>query len=478
MGLDPTTIGRYVVLGTLGQGAMGTVYLAQDPVLKRGVALKVVNAGQLGKEEALKRFRREAEISAKLNHPNVITIFDVGDEPGIGPFLAMEFLEGEPLDELLRSGPLDPGKSMEILIQAAEALGAAHAAGIVHRDVKPANLMVAKDGRVKLMDFGIAREDEKSRTTAALLCTPGYAAPEMLEGARASEGTDRWAFAVTAFECVGGVMPFEGDSISTVLYNVAHGEPVIPAAFSPELAAVFQKALAKDPSTRFPSLRALLSALLEALPVEEGARKRFHSFLRPDKAKDPKQGGTALFGAPKPSSAPPAPWKGRALPIGGLSAVLLLLLGYAGWTTGCIGGRDLMVDSLPKGARILVEGKLLGRTPETSLRVPARTKEIRLELEGYQPFTHTLGPEEKALRFRLEANHFSVPLDSDPDGAEVYLDGVKVGETPMEELRIPIRTEHSLLVKKEGWTSWAGMVSERNRPPARLELKPEKGAPR
>jgi predicted Ser/Thr protein kinase len=476
MGLDPTTIGRYVVLGTLGQGAMGTVYLAEDPVLKRGLALKVVNPGHIGREEALLRFRREAEISAKLNHPNVITIFDVGDEPGFGPFLAMEFIEGQPLDELLRKGPLDPAQAMEILLQAAEALGAAHAAGVVHRDVKPANLMVAQDGRVKLMDFGIAREDEKGRTTAALMCTPGYAAPEMLEGARANEASDRWAFAVTAFECVGGGMPFAGESISVVLYNVAHGEAVFPATFSPALRAVFSRALAKDPAARFPSLRALLSALMEALPLEEVDRKRFRSFLGAEVEKALEPCEPAAVPVPKASD-PPSPWPSRALPIVGPGgALLLLLLGYLGWTTGWIGGRSLRVDSMPSGAWILVEGRRVGRTPETALRVRARTKEIRLELDGFHPLTHRLGPEDQALLFRLEPTHFTVPLGSDPKGAEVYLDGVKVGETPIESLRIPTRSEHSLLVRKRGRESWAGMVSEGHGPPEHLVLKPEKGA--
>ena len=472
MGLDPTTIGRYVVLGTLGQGAMGTVYLAEDPMLKRGVALKVMNTGQLGRDEALHRFRREAEISAKLNHPNVITIFDVGDEPGMGPFLAMEFIEGLPLDELLRKGPLDPAQAMEILVQAAEALRAAHAAGIVHRDVKPANLMVAKDGRVKLMDFGIAREDEKSRTTAALLCTPGYAAPEMLEGAQASDASDRWAFTVTAFECVGGGMPFAGDSISTVLYNVAHGEPVFPATFTAELSAVFRKGLAKDPAARYPDLPALLSGLLEALPLDQAARKRFGAFLRPEKTKGPASSASTRPGSPDLQNNP-SPWRRRMLPLSGMAAAVLgLLLAYFGWSAGWLGGRNLTVDSIPSGAEILLEGQRVGKTPQAPLRVPARIQEIRLELEGYHPFSHALRPEEESLRFRLEPTHVSVPLDSAPEGAEVYLDGVKVGETPLEALRIPTRSEHSLLVKKAGWVSWAGMVSDRNRPPANLELKP------
>ena len=159
-------------------------------------------------------------------------------------------------------------------------------------------------------------------------------------------------------------------------------------------------------------------------------------------------------------------------------SLLLLALGYAGWAAGIAGGRALRVDSVPNGARILVEGKVKGRTPEASLRVRTRTTEIRLELEGYHPFSHTLGPGDQALRFLLEPTHLALPLASNPPGAEVYLDGVKVGETPLLALRIPTRTEHSLLVKKAGWASWGGLVSEKHPPPAQVELWPEKGGVR
>ena len=275
MSLDPSTIGRYKVLGTLGSGAMGTVYLAEDPLLKRGLAIKVVREG-MGEAGVLQRFKREAEISARLNHPNAITVFDVGEERDLGPFLVMEFVDGESLAALLKRGPLAVPDAVDFLLQAAGALEAVHSLGIVHRDIKPENFMVTKEGRLKLMDFGIARGDQAGfTTTAAFLGTPAYAAPEVLAGGRASEATDRWAFSLTAHEMITGALPFAGESVGAVLYRIAHEDPVFPETLDPAVAAVFRRALDKDPAARHPDLRTFLTDLLAALPLEEPVRQAF-----------------------------------------------------------------------------------------------------------------------------------------------------------------------------------------------------------
>ncbi len=471
MGLDPTTIGRYVVLGTLGQGAMGTVYLGEDPMLKRGVALKVVHPGKAqDRETALRRFRREAEISARLNHPNVITVFDVGEEEGIGPFLAMEFIEGESLDALVRRGPIEPQRAVEILVQAAAALDAAHALGIVHRDVKPANLMVAKDGRVKLMDFGIAKEQEQSSTTAALLCTPGYTAPELLDGAGASAVTDRWAFAVTAFECLEGVPPFEGDNLSAVLYNVAHGSPVFSAGLDPALAEVFRRALAKAPAERFPDLPGFLEALVRTLPLDDLHRRRFLGALKPSRAAAP--------APPPPTAAPGAadPKRVRRLlrvALGVAAAGLLFL----GWWEGLLLPRHLHIESEPKGAWVLVDGRPVGRTPDFDLHLPRRTESIQLELDGYYPFPYTLKPADTALKANLAPLSLYLTFDTRPSGAQVFVNGRPVGVTPVKDLRVrnDLRGA-SLLVRREGYGTYGATIGVGNLPPALIVLAPLKGA--
>lgn len=278
---DPQTIGRYRVLEVLGSGGMGIVYLAEDPLLKRRVAIKLVRGGGLEQEEALARFRREAEVSARLNHPNVITVYDVGEEPGFGPFLTMEYVDGSNLAELSRSGALGLEAKLRVLIQSRRALEAAHAAGIVHRDVKPANLMLGKDGRVRLMDFGIARTEHTRGMTVSgtVLGTPSYISPEQLEGADPSPATDRYAFMVMAFELLAGRPPYSGASVSAILYKIAHEPPEFPERFDPRLRTVFSKALAKDPSQRFTTLDSFLRALIGAVELDLPVRARLLAML-------------------------------------------------------------------------------------------------------------------------------------------------------------------------------------------------------
>jgi serine/threonine-protein kinase len=269
MSPNPTSIGRYKVLELLGQGAMGAVYLAQDPLLKRRLAIKVVKDTGEQQQAALIRFQREAEISARLNDPNIITIYDVGEDPGIGPFLAMEYVEGKSLGALIRGDALDAEDAVRLLLQLAKALVAAEGAGVVHRDVKPENILVSQDGRLKLMDFGIAKGDESKLTTAGMIVgTPSYTAPELLKGAEATPATDRYALAVTAFEMFsGGRMPHPGDTLGAILYHIVHEPPVIPDGMNPKLAKVLRRALDLNAALRYPDTRGFLVELAAAARV-------------------------------------------------------------------------------------------------------------------------------------------------------------------------------------------------------------------
>lgn len=262
----PGTIGRYQILSELGQGAMGVVYLAQDPTLKRKVAIKCMK-DKGGQRTAMERFQREAETSSRLNHPNVITVYDVGEDPEYGPFMAMEFVDGTSLATLITRNALTREAGFQVLTQIMYGLMAAHAAGIIHRDVKPENLLVGSDGRVKLMDFGIARgEGNRLTTTGMVVGTPSYTAPELLLGKDASFETDLYAFVVTAFELVtGGELPYSGDSLGVTLYRIVHEPPTIPADLESGLAAVFNKGLHKDPAHRYPNLGAFMTDLAGAL---------------------------------------------------------------------------------------------------------------------------------------------------------------------------------------------------------------------
>lgn len=280
MAQDPTTIGRYKVLRKLGGGGMGVVYLAEDALLKRQVAIKLVRGSFAEHEHAMLRFQREAEVSARLNHPNVIVVYDVGDEPGFGPFIAMEFVAGSDVDQMIREGRLDDEGRVEVLIQGMRALEAAHKAGIVHRDIKPANLLVSADGRVKLLDFGIARGDESTLTaTGMFLGTPGFMAPEQIRGEDASAATDRYSFFVLALELFTGRRPFRADSTPALLYKIAHEPPDLAEDMSPALRAVFLRALDKDPAARFPDLRSFLLALIDGAAIEHGRRATLRALL-------------------------------------------------------------------------------------------------------------------------------------------------------------------------------------------------------
>lgn len=288
MAEHPRNIGRYQVQRLLGQGAMGSVYLAEDPMLKRRLAIKVVRAIGEERDLALDRFKREAEISAQLNHPNVVTIYDVGEEPDLGPFLAMEFVEGQSLGKYIREGTLEPETRLGVLVQAMRALRAAHRHAIIHRDIKPDNILVSEDGRVKLMDFGIAKTMAPRLTSQGeFLGSPAYSAPELLRGAEPTPSSDRYAFGVTAFELMTGQLPHPGSNVAAVITHVLHEPIVVPQGMSGDLGNIFRKALAHDPEERYETLIEFLTALIDVYPLESAAKGRVEDlFCHDDRSGD------------------------------------------------------------------------------------------------------------------------------------------------------------------------------------------------
>jgi serine/threonine protein kinase len=269
------SIGRYRVDGLLGTGAMGEVYRAYDPVIDRPVAIKVVRtelAAGSGSEQWLQRFRREARAAGRRFHPNIIAILDFGDDDGM-PFLAMEYVEGRSLDAVLKTaGPLDPSRSVSIITQVLSALGFAHQNGIVHRDVKPSNIMVLNSGEVKVADFGIARIDASEFTIVGdLLGTPAYMAPEQFAGAPVDKRTDLFAAGVILFEMLTGVKPFRGKSITEIISFMENRGPEDIRALNPAvpdaLKHVITKALAFDPARRYDDAAEFSKAIVEACPV-------------------------------------------------------------------------------------------------------------------------------------------------------------------------------------------------------------------
>lgn len=270
----PERLGKYEILRLLGQGAMGEVYLAKDPVLGREVAIKTIKPGGTFGEEVWARFRHEARVVGGLNHPNVVTVFDFGEDEGVH-YLVMEFVPGQDLEHLIRSHQVPKVELIELLIQALEGLGAAHAKGIVHRDLKPANILVRTEGRrwvAKLTDFGVAKTEGTALTTdGSFMGTLHYMAPEYLDSGKASAKSDLWAFGVMLFEIISsGRKPWPGTSPGPILGGILKDQPAPLVATDWEglpqgLRAIVKQALTKDPRERFASAESFAAALEAAL---------------------------------------------------------------------------------------------------------------------------------------------------------------------------------------------------------------------
>src|SRR6201987_387079 len=273
------SIGRYRIETLLGTGAMGEVYRAHDPAIDRLVAIKVVRpelvAGS-GGAQLLERFRREARAAGRRYHPNIIAIWDFGDDNGT-PFLVMELVEGESLDHLIKSsGTLAQTRCVAVVTQFLSALGFAHANGIVHRDIKPSNIMVLQDDHVKVADFGIARLEASEFTIVGdLLGTPAYMAPEQLSGGPIDHRTDLFAAGVILFEMLTGVKPFRGKSITEIISFMEKRGPEDIRALNPalpeSLKPVIGRALAFDPGARYGSAAEFSAALHEAMSTAGSA---------------------------------------------------------------------------------------------------------------------------------------------------------------------------------------------------------------
>jgi serine/threonine-protein kinase len=256
--MNPRTLGRYQILSLLGEGGMGCVYKALDPVIGRTVAIKTLTAG-LGEEELAefkRRFLREARTAGRVAHPNVVTIYDVGEADGT-PFIAMEYVEGRTLRAVLDAdGSLGAEAACRIATQVAAGLAAAHKLSIVHRDVKPANIMITAGASVKLMDFGIAKLPDGTKTqTGLILGSPIYVAPEQVIGRSVDGRSDVFSLGVVLYEMLTGSVPFGGLAVGALLYSVLNEAHPPPSAYNTRVPAVFERilarALAKHPDDRY-----------------------------------------------------------------------------------------------------------------------------------------------------------------------------------------------------------------------------------
>ncbi len=269
-------IGRYKILGELGRGAMGVVYRAEDPSLDRVVALKTISLGDAeGRQEYEKRFLLEAKAAGKLTHPNIVTIFDYGEEEGLA-YMAMELLEGADLRSRIRQGGIPPMEAVEIALQVADGLGFAHEFGVVHRDVKPGNIMLLERGAVKIMDFGIARmrhADHKT-STGMVLGTPRYMSPEQISGQPVDQRSDIFSLGTVLYEMLTQTSLFAGLDVNQIAHNVTTAEPPPPSHSNPALPQMLDfivaRALKKDPSVRYQDAYEMAADLRDALAEMRG----------------------------------------------------------------------------------------------------------------------------------------------------------------------------------------------------------------
>jgi len=274
-------IGRYKIVRELGRGAMGVVYLATDPTIGRPVAIKTIRLGEVTNSEERARLRerlfREARSAGVLSHPGIVTIYDMEAQDDLA-YIAMEYVNGPTLDQLISGQPLPSDRLFSILGQTAVALDYAHQKGIVHRDIKPANIMVTEDGLSKITDFGIAKisTNEQFTMTGAIVGTPHYMAPEQVQGLAVDGRADQFSLAVITFEMLTGEKPFTGEQLTTVVYKIVAEEPVpahrLNSTLNQQITNVLRRALAKKPDARYPNCQKFVDALEAACAAAKGWR--------------------------------------------------------------------------------------------------------------------------------------------------------------------------------------------------------------
>src|ERR1700755_2769974 len=283
--------GRYEIVAELGRGAMGVVYKATDPVIGRPVAVKTIKLSEQGtgltRTELIARFQTEARAAGLLTHPNIVVVFDAGEEDGLY-YITMELVEGKSLQALLDSGQAFPlPRVLRIMEQTCSALQFAHERNIVHRDIKPANLMLTRDDTVKVTDFGTAKilQFGTVQQTTHVMGTPSYMSPEQVKGRPVDGRSDIFSLGVVLYELLTGEKPFPGQSITTVIYKIVNEEPIPPRTLNPSihqgLSDIVMRALAKEPEVRYQSCREFLEDLRNYRAVASSERSPDDTLISP-----------------------------------------------------------------------------------------------------------------------------------------------------------------------------------------------------
>ena len=470
--------GRYEVQHEIGEGAMGRVFRAFDPLVLRVVAIKTVKPEILTNENAreyLHRFRREAQAMGPLSHPNIVSVYDVGED-----YFVMEFVEGISLQSLLaHHAPLSLAEALRILGPVAEAIDYAHRFGIIHRDIKPANILIQPDGQPKLMDFGVARLSTSVVTgSGQCLGSPSYMAPEQIASDKPMQltcGADLFSFGVVAYEALTGRRPFLGDSVAAIVYRIVHEPAPPPRSLNEHLPVhhdeVFHRALAKCPDQRFPNALSFVTALsgegmtlpealLAPIPVSSTAI----AGLSPPALSTPvlavsthisaREMETHLLkrradGSLEPAdSASPRSWLPWAVALSALlvMAAEIVALGRTGPIPPAVTRpvpslpEGLRIETRPPGASVWLDGHVAGEAPLSIRDLRPGLHQVRVAEEGYAPAELTFeipeGMSPPPLRFVMVPLFAPTEIFSDPAAAAVTVDGRPIGTTPIEKLTL------------------------------------------
>ena len=474
------SLGRYKIIKEIGRGAMGVVYQGYDPKIDRIVALKTIRKDRLAEsrnvEDLVMRFQKELRATGKLVHPNIIVIYDTGEDEERA-YIAMEYIEGDTLEDLIQKGIRFPmEKIIDIIDQICEGLEYTHRQGIVHRDLKPSNIMLVQGEKVKIADFGISKAvgAASSPLTQAgiLLGTPSYMSPEQIDGTEINGRSDLFSLGIILYQLLTGEKPFVGDSIPTLLYNIVNKDPTPPSQIDSSIPPLFDdvitKALAKNPDKRYRRAKDFVEDL-----------KRAHQ-------------GEALMEAPSIEPTMTVAQKvaekiylkrKRYGLLAGFGVLLLaLVLGGYYWMhrtpippkeeAGSVAPSEplkkfgsIVVKSDPPDARVFLDGEELWiLTPAVIEEVTAGEKhEIRVEKRGFKSWTETVEPgPDKSLPIQatLERLVGTLIVRSIPPGASVFFDGKKMlGSTPIELHEVSVDDAHKIKVVKKGYATGVQTIS-------------------
>ena len=516
--------GKYEVGRLLGKGGMGAVFLAQDLTLEREVAIKVLPPDFSTDPQVIKRFQQEAKTAAKLDHPNIIPIYRVESDDGLNYFV-MKYISGTSLEDLLDSKePITDDYIQRILWEAACALGHAHSRGVVHRDVKPANIMFDHDGRVMLTDFGISKALQSAgglTGTGMIIGTPHYMAPEQAKGQPVDGRADQYSLGVVGYRLLAGALPFSGDSVHTILYKHIFEEAPrlsgLRQTAPKDLTDAIQRALSKEPAQRFSTMEEFATALWPEQPVTASGKGTPRPVVRPG-ARGPVTADTptehvvsasatapplspAQATRPRPAPIPASRPQKKSSMVGVVVVLLLVAAAGVGYVVLRGGGQPSDAQA-PEGSdpstaqqapstsspNVAVTPQSTATTtpaPANSTTVttppvtpPPATRPTSNRPTGQNRPTRPQSPKQQTPVVQPPpaapaSEQGFLTIDSDPPG-EVFVDGVDVGPTPLYRHAVRSGT-HTIRVESPGYKTQTVrvQVDPGNTVPKRLTLIPE-----